>query len=1132
MSEVFETLRAALGEDADSRRRATETLSRWERSAAPGFLASLATVASQQVGDEARLLATISLKNCVGSTWRKTLASREWMRVPEGERAFVRATALSLLLHDPSHAVALHAALLVSNVARFDAPRRWPELLETLLEAGRDGGQPERQARALKALKHVLTALTGTRASSGAAAAAMDAEATHGSAGHLLSPLAELWRSALLAVDLRLASRALAALRPLLRLLPSLQHPAVRPLFEQALATLQRPAGDSLADPLADKHSRLLLETISAAQDVHPLEFAPFLAPFVLVFASTMLQLPPNALIDHPKRAHTLTRFLANVLLCTSYRAAQGPHRPDSPPPLIPADDLIAPPPLPPAEVDAQAQAAVEAASCAIAPLLEGDAFVRALIERYLVPTPAELDEWRSDPEALLAQGEPAAAGAEGDSARPCAETLLLCLTLRDRQKVSAIVLGLAQQAQQSCGAEDAASVLFRDGVYRALGVLAPELPAGTVDVWSWARAELLPLLAEHAGCADAARRGDAQAQAAAHSLPRRLLAARALWLLGRFAEELVAPKQLADGGQRPDDAAQGQARAQEAAVAALPHLSPDDPLLALHAAAALRSLASAASSHVSAAVLASRRRALSSGAEARTRDTARSVEAAAASAASDAVAPWALPALSRALGLLPALAEPETTASVLRLCAMLIDLLGRARLAPHAPTLVAALPPVWQAVEARCGGTPGAAARVHAALLGTLAHLVTVLGTDAFAHESGVGVGGILFPMLAFSTDPTSASFDALMEDGVQLWLAALRASTGALHPSLLALTPRLLDLLRRDPSTPLVLVCQGYILVGGADWTRQHCADMVAALTPPLLATEPSAEDALLASSAACEMSLQVAGAAVLPHLAGALRDVCPRLALMLGGDGGAAAQDAAAAELIPTARAAKSYVQLLARACVQAPSALRELCASAPGLAEDVTAVWAELGSLRTMDELLSSGANSRLAEGGGLAPSPAMEDRHVSAAALCSVLIDAASAAGAGADATSQAPVASAAGGILRRCAAVVALLLQALYDLKLLNGDEGAQGTLPVEAWRGGGGDESLPNMVDLNAWKLACADPVRAVALRARACAAVQAVRGCVGDEWLMRQLTAEERLADLAPPKQALLHAILTGAA
>ena len=58
---------------------------------------------------ESRILAAVVAKNAVGSSWRKTLGSREWSRVPEAEKAVVRRRAVACLLEDPSERVAIQA---------------------------------------------------------------------------------------------------------------------------------------------------------------------------------------------------------------------------------------------------------------------------------------------------------------------------------------------------------------------------------------------------------------------------------------------------------------------------------------------------------------------------------------------------------------------------------------------------------------------------------------------------------------------------------------------------------------------------------------------------------------------------------------------------------------------------------------------------------------------------------------------------------------------------------------------------------------------------------------------------------------------------------------------------------------
>jgi len=1194
------------------------------------------------VSEDARLLATVALKNSVGATWRKTLATREWLRVPEAERAAARRAALQLLLSDASPVVAQHAGLLAANVARFDAPRRWPELLPTLLAAacGWHGGPPGAACaaaaaalgaqpqlppsavpprlialRALRALKHVLRALCGARASAGGAAAAQaEARATRAAALALLPLLASEWGGHAAAAAaggegsaerLELASRCAATLSPLLRILPSL-HPetapefappspaaaaaaalyggTIVPLFERFLAALQEGGAACHHSPAAAKHTRLLAQCVAAAQDSHALDFVPFLPPFVHAFAMLVLRLPPDAVAESPKLAHALTHFLANVLLCPLYKPPRArDEEDDGPPDLIDEPHPFALPPPPPPRDEALAAAAA-AGTAAVAPLLADDGFVRALIRLYLTPTNAELEEWRADPAALLAAGEPgaadAASAADEGSPRQCAETLLLCLLLRDKPGVSAAVLRLAAAAQAAAGAGDGAdgdqAAIVRDGAYRALGVLAPELPQGALDLPSWLRTELLPRLRQHAAAADAARRGDAAAAAARAALPARLLAARALWLVGRFAGQIAAPRQPrvprqpstpgAPPPPPPPPPPHDEALAAECAAAALPHLSPEDPLLALHSSAALLSLTSACAA---AAQQRLHRERYAAQAESRGRPepgAAAAAEAAAAAAASAAVAPWGLPALSAALGLLPALVcAPESAVSVLRLVALLIDTLGRSALAPHAAAVAAALPPVWSAVDgaAARAAEPGASARLHCALLDALAHLVAVLGTDALGGAGGEGgVGNILYPLCRFATEPGVAGAEALLDDGVALWLAALRATAGGLSAPQAALSGRVFQLVEADPGVSPLLLLQGYILLGGAPWVVAHAQRMATALQPPLLSTEGGPpERALLAAATAADVGLQIAGETLLPLLAPALGAAAQRLALMLGGDGAGAREDAQA-ELIPTASAAKAYCALLARASLQAPAALRRLAGARAG---EAAAVWAELAQLRSMEEMLHSGRRWAAASGRGAAPprhsSLAVEERHVSAAALCLALAEAAAVPGAAA-AAAAAPAGAAlppgeageAAALLRRAPAIVALALQALSDLVVLSGG----GEAAAAAWRAplpldpcrvegcapdgqllpppapGAPAPPLPNQVDLCAWRLSAQDPVRRAPLAQRLLEALRALRAAAGEAWLLAALGAEEKLAEgrLPAMRAQMLNTLLQEAA
>lgn len=86
-----------------------------------------------------RLLAAVIAKNAIGSSWRKTMGTREWSRIPDDEKAAVHSLSLGLLLSDPSARVAVQLTEILTNVARFDFPGKWPDLLSHLLAAAAPG---------------------------------------------------------------------------------------------------------------------------------------------------------------------------------------------------------------------------------------------------------------------------------------------------------------------------------------------------------------------------------------------------------------------------------------------------------------------------------------------------------------------------------------------------------------------------------------------------------------------------------------------------------------------------------------------------------------------------------------------------------------------------------------------------------------------------------------------------------------------------------------------------------------------------------------------------------------------------------------------------------------------------------
>ena len=102
------------------------------------------------------------------SSWRKTMGTKEWSRVPEDEKVFIRSAVEGMLLSDPSDQIALQLTLLIANMAQFDFPSGWPHLISALVGAAtweQPASSPAAKIRAMRAVKHVVAVLAAKRPS-------------------------------------------------------------------------------------------------------------------------------------------------------------------------------------------------------------------------------------------------------------------------------------------------------------------------------------------------------------------------------------------------------------------------------------------------------------------------------------------------------------------------------------------------------------------------------------------------------------------------------------------------------------------------------------------------------------------------------------------------------------------------------------------------------------------------------------------------------------------------------------------------------------------------------------------------------------------------------------------------------
>ncbi|KAK9845638.1 hypothetical protein WJX84_002303, partial [Apatococcus fuscideae] len=365
-------------------------------------------MAVQTIEEGSRLQAAVLAKNAVGSSWRKTLGSREWSRVPDQEKQRVRDSALQLLLSEQSSRIAVQLALLVTNISRFDFPAHWPSLLTDLASACMPDSPvplPGRE-RAMLALKHVLRALRSKR---------IVVETPRPNSGHMspqgLRPLADRITQERQQIN----SSAESIFMPL------------RQIWEGLFSTF-------LAGPPATQEGLAALYASQAFE--------------------RMIHI-------RPKRRVLLTRFLARALLSPFYREEwlQSPV-PDSLP-LLQRERAQQ------GRIQSNAASAALGNMLSTKPGGQAPKLMEAIITKYVALSPEELEEWRVDPEGYV-RGIDVELSPDADSPRPCGLALLLCMLERGDKDVSMALLGLAQQLQTQPAS--AQRDLAQEACYRAIG--------------------------------------------------------------------------------------------------------------------------------------------------------------------------------------------------------------------------------------------------------------------------------------------------------------------------------------------------------------------------------------------------------------------------------------------------------------------------------------------------------------------------------------------------------------------------------------------------------------------------------------------------------------------------------------
>lgn len=155
-SAVYEALVYACSQDAQLLKPAEQKLSEWETQ--PGFHLTLVKFFSDQSIDaNVRWMASLYFKNGVLKYWRKNAPNA----IALEEKNEIKKILL-LRFNEPVQQIAVQIAVLIGNIARYDCPQEWLELVPTLVEVVQSNDLLV-QHRGLLVLLHVVKVLSSKR---------------------------------------------------------------------------------------------------------------------------------------------------------------------------------------------------------------------------------------------------------------------------------------------------------------------------------------------------------------------------------------------------------------------------------------------------------------------------------------------------------------------------------------------------------------------------------------------------------------------------------------------------------------------------------------------------------------------------------------------------------------------------------------------------------------------------------------------------------------------------------------------------------------------------------------------------------------------------------------------------------
>ncbi|KAK2795615.1 hypothetical protein FQN50_009701 [Emmonsiellopsis sp. PD_5] len=159
---VFNALVSAAGSTQQQVRTGGQQLQNWEKEE-HYFLLLQDIFVDYSLPNEVRYLSIIQLKNGIDKYWRKTAPHA----IKPEERLHIRSRALEAGAVEPDPKLALHNALMIAKIVRFEFPADWPDAITSVISLLRasfqPGCNPVQLPRTLLILLHIIKELSTGR---------------------------------------------------------------------------------------------------------------------------------------------------------------------------------------------------------------------------------------------------------------------------------------------------------------------------------------------------------------------------------------------------------------------------------------------------------------------------------------------------------------------------------------------------------------------------------------------------------------------------------------------------------------------------------------------------------------------------------------------------------------------------------------------------------------------------------------------------------------------------------------------------------------------------------------------------------------------------------------------------------